>query len=473
MVKSNLSLFLCLFIDVSMNAQICTNELPPSFNYPQHERLEQSVTSSINLTPPDLAQALAEDEESEQIGLPYRISLPIDVNIAIDKDGEWSEVSGDMNMWRCGITAKGAYGLTLCYDKFWLPEGAKFFIYSKDKSRSLGAFTSLNNKEGVRDNPRPFATSFVEGDDIVLEYYEPKNMGKQGVISVLRVGYIYKPLTIFRIKADGIFERAIGQSLSCNINVNCSEGQNWQNQKRAVALITDIFNGTLCTGALINNTKNDGRQLFLTADHCLPDGYDSWGGGKTDLNFWLFYWNYESPSCSNVTDVPMPSAQGAKILSNFSFTDYALLEITDNLNYVQGYRPYFCGWGGKLFIRGGSVCIHHPKGDIKKIAISTEAIIDTNHDPLNWVGGDTSPILTHYVVNFTKGTAEPGSSGAPLFNMEGNIMGQLHGGNTSCPPITKYFGSLPVGMKNSSGPMLINFLDPINGNAEQCAGLSR
>ena len=54
------------------------------------------------------------------------------------------------------------------------------------------------------------------------------------------------------------------------------------------------------------------------------------------------------------------------------------------------------------------VCIHHPTGDIKKISEWEQV---TSSDPDAWK------------VKWTAGSAEPGSSGSPLFNAHGYVVG--------------------------------------------------
>ncbi len=43
---------------------------------------------------------------------------------------------------------------------------------------------------------------------------------------------------------------------------------------------------------MINNTAQDGRPLFLTADHC-----GIWLGNSASV---VVYWNFESPNCGNL-----------------------------------------------------------------------------------------------------------------------------------------------------------------------------
>lgn len=97
----------------------------------------------------DLEALLAEDEaEMEQDeSVPYRFGYAFEVDLGLDNGGTWTELPNGDRIWRLRIVSPGAYSINLIYDDFWLPEGAKFFIYNVDRSTVIGAFTAANNKE--------------------------------------------------------------------------------------------------------------------------------------------------------------------------------------------------------------------------------------------------------------------------------------------------------------------------------------
>lgn len=220
----------------------------------------------------------------------------------------------------------------MLYNKFWIPEQAKFFVYSNDRKHSIGAITSANNK-GNKSKPQGFATGLVYGSQITLEYYLPKEVQEIGEISIAYIVHGYRYIVL----PENV-EAGYGESGDCQVNINCSEGQNWQNEKNAVAMI--LVNGDrYCTGSLINTTANDFRPLFLTADHCLGGWandvkYDALG--DSILNHWSFYWHYEVPGCSNINAPTILSTVGATVISNNGASDFALLRLTENPLTKQG-----------------------------------------------------------------------------------------------------------------------------------------
>ena len=309
--------------------QISTLEEPISFrtNIPT---LRTSEKTQIILPSLDMEKIQQEDEEDEANGIPPRFGYIHDVNLNLDNSGEWTVLSDGSRIWRLVLHCPNALSINLLYDKFWVPDGAKFFIYSNDRKHSIGAFTSINNK-GSRSNIQGFATGLVYGDQVTLEYCLPNDAKEVGIISISGIvhgyRYILSRYGYGNVPEDPRPGYGFNQSGNCQVNINCPEGNNWQKEKRTVALI--VVNGNRgCTGSLINNTNNDYYPYFLTAHHCL--------GSYPDLNHWTFYWNYELPPNPNdcnydsslPSEPPAFSTSGAQIVANNSVSDFLLLELS-------------------------------------------------------------------------------------------------------------------------------------------------
>ena len=415
-------LILIFYVSIYYTAynQISTNEKPISFGNTLGKALEQNIPNKV-MPSLDMVRINREDKEDDSNGVPPRFGYPHSVNYNLNNSGQWVNLPDGSRLWRLSISCPNALSINLLYDKFWLPDGAKFFVYSYDKKRILGAFTSANNK-GTKDKVQGFATGLVYGDKIVLEYYEPKNVRNQGIISIAYVVQGYRYINIY----DG--QKSLGASGNCQVNVNCSEGQNWQNEKNAIALI--LVNGTRwCTGSLINTTANDNRPLFLTANHCLG-GADAIS--NPSLDYWSFYWNYEAPGCSNPTEEPtIYSTVGANVVANNSMSDFALISLQEDPQNNSNIKLYYLGWDRSGDSGNGGVGIHHPKGDIKKIAtylISPQYSYCANSD-LYWDAKFNQTANGYSVM-------QPGSSGSPLINSNRKIIGQLYGPYNKylCPP---------------------------------------
>lgn len=176
-----------IMLGVTTYAQLSTDESPVSFNLHQI----QWRASAVTMPELNLATINKEDSIDNENGLPPRFGYPHKVNLNLENAGEWKLLPNGDRLWNLTIACPGAKSINLLYDKYWLPEGAKLFVYSKDKTRTIGAFTSRNNK-GTRDELRGFATGLVYCDTIVVEYFEPKEIAYKGVVSIAYVVHGYR-----------------------------------------------------------------------------------------------------------------------------------------------------------------------------------------------------------------------------------------------------------------------------------------
>ena len=287
-IKLILSLFgFCAFTNVW--AQLSTNEKPVSFGREAELRVSRrSANPSVTMPQLDMVKINKEDSENDKVKAPARFGYTHIVNYNLNNSGTWYELSNGDKIWQLNITCPEAKSINLCYDKFWLPEGGKFFVYSKDRKYCLGPFTSRNNK-GNTEKLRGFATGLLYDSEIVLEYYQPKEVTTDAIISLNYVVHGY------RFIRDVEPCLGFGQSGSCMVDVNCDAGKNWQSEKNAVTCIVYVGNSgaVFFSGALINTSKFDEKPLLLTGYHCLGDTGYSYSQDNPVLDNIYFYWNYE------------------------------------------------------------------------------------------------------------------------------------------------------------------------------------
>ena len=295
----------------------------------------------------DLQALLLEDSIKRKLDRDNRAGYAYDVNFNLENSGEWKTLENGDRIWHLVLACPDAKSINVYYDKFWMPEGAKFFVYGKDREHCRGAYTSVNNGKGkTRTNPRLFFTGPIYDDTIVLEYYEPKNVMNQGILSVSSLVHNYRFFDKdrwFNKKNSG----GLNASGSCQVNINCEEGWRWQNEKNAVALFS-IDGKEWGTGALINNTAEDKKLLFLTANHCLKGNGDAIYSPNCSTA--VFFWHYESTNCSNPTIEPeLLITRGATVLANDSVLDFALLELWVDPNDNPNIMTYYLAWEKSLF----------------------------------------------------------------------------------------------------------------------------
>jgi len=384
-----------------------------------------------------LRQQYEDDRQSDIRLKPFRFAHGFEVNISPDKDGLWTRNVNGHDVWRVKIKSTSALSLNLIFDNFSLPAGARLFVVSEMEQRYLGAFTAANNKKSGK-----FAVAPLEGDELTVQYEVPTGTEINGFI-ITKVNHDYMGILKFSER------RPLGKVAgSCNVDINCNWNDTWKEVADAVCRI--IIDGReICSGVLVNNTAENERPFILSAAHC----YDRPEYAETSV----FTFNYESPYCGPLDGDASNSVTGAVMKAFSDSLDFSLVELS--MVPPPEYRPFFSGWDRSGNLPDSSKCIHHPQGDIKKISTDYHPPVIT--DFLS----DYTPFGFLKVVRWDVGVTEQGSSGAPLFNPSGHVIGTLTGGSATCHnPVNDYFSRFHRAWdyKADSSGQLKYWLDPLN-----------
>jgi hypothetical protein len=454
-----LTVAVLLAVTVATKAQISEGGTP----YSIRETVFPPTIQPLVLPPVDRTLALAEDEAEEQAArslgqpVPRRFGIGVDVSLDLSNSGEWTDLPAGARLWRLRILSAGAYSINLIFDDFFMPDGAKLFLYNRDHTMVLGAFTSTNNKPYRR-----FSTAPVAGHDVTLEYYEPETVRHQGRVRLSRIIRAYRNL--FGARTGGDLE-GYGDSSSCNVNVNCSQGAAWQDEKRSVAMVITSGGTRICSGALVNNALQDYEPYFLTAFHCMEYPSANCQITQQEIDFaedWVFMFGYESPTCSDQDGPTYKTISGATLRARDPNSDFALVELS--AKPPASYSPYYAGWSRRSSGATSVVGIHHPGGDIKKISLDDESVT-----LMQFRCGASSDGWR--VASWDTGTTEGGSSGSPLFDQNSRIVGQDEGArpgyNTPCTAAKEtIYGAFHLSWTGggSAATRLKDWLDPNNSN---------
>ncbi len=436
-MNKSVIIILCLCIPyLPLRAQVSEQALPGSLLL---DKLKQTLSlPEYKLRQIDRFSLLEEDRLHPA---PFRYALFEDVDIDLRKSGRTDYLPAQRSsIWRLGIGSDSARSIQLIFRKFNIPPGARLFIYDEGLAQVLGAFTSHNSR---RDSTLTVAD--IVANRAVVEYNEPDDAEFRGEIIIGSVAQGYRDA----------YPMAGGESY---VNVNCPEGKDIQLPKHAVCKIT-FRSGSgsyLCTGSLINNVRQDAKPYFLTASHCISD--------SAEASTMVAYFNFENEGCSGKTINGM-TISGASLLSTSEGSDYSLLLLEDQPPSV--YQPYFAGWDASGESAPHVTGIHHPEGLTKKLSIDHDTI-DTNTIPIQWEGSPSSPVASHWEVGYDVGMTAGGSSGSPLFNKAGQIIGQLHGGDDA----HDLYGKLSYSWTRASGSYssLREILDPDNTGKTKIGG---
>lgn len=346
------------------------------------------------------------ESEAESRLKPMVFAKPFDLDVDPEKDGEWTETEDGSRIWRVILYSRGALSMNIIFSKFMLKEGVSVFVYDTRRTDVKGSFDRRNNQLSGS-----LAVAPVRGDRLIVEMQVEPGISDFGELVIGRLNHDFRGIIGSK---DGQF----GLSGDCNIDISCPPGNQWQTEKNAVVRL--YINGIeLCTGVLVNNTANDGKPYLLTAHHCVPDSANA---ANT-----VFVFGYESLFCNGEDGSVINSLSGSDLLATQENLDFSLLILRDTP--PRSYQPWYAGWDRSGQTPESTVSIHHPNGDVKKISVDNDPPLTNTFEDL----GEKYTQNGHWKIEkWEMGTTEGGSSGSPLFQNNGQVIGLLTGGDARC-----------------------------------------
>lgn len=379
---------------------------------------------------------------------PLVFAVPYLVDLKPSSAGTLRQNANGTGSWSLTIHSPGARSLGVLFDPFRLPEGAELYLYTPDKKEVLGALTAANNKASGRLLCRP-----LPGDSLCIEYSGPVE-DLNAFLGITQVNHDFRGILGGGDRKDEFYNA----SGPCNVDITCPEGADWQLEKRAVARI--IINGNLlCTGSLIRQEAASQRAFMLTANHCI--------GSQSLAENSVFYFGYESPECGGEDGSISKTISGSTMLSTSLNIDFTLLELSEFP--PAAYDPYLAGWDATGTIPDSTVTIHHPSADVKKISWDSDSPVIADFEDQGF-----DPEAFWQILQWDGGTTEGGSSGAPLFTPDQQIIGYLSGGYARCGnSVNDYYGRFDLAWDKyaHASQQLKAWLDPGNTGIQSLDGM--
>ncbi|MCH2233986.1 MAG: GEVED domain-containing protein [Crocinitomicaceae bacterium] len=438
----------------------------------------QTYYQTVTVPSPNMDEIHAEDATVGKERYRVAINTPVDVNIL--SHGNWHEMPTGDKIWRVAIESPGAEAVGLYFaEDVQIPLGGKLHAYNEKQSQYIGAYTS--------NTPAFKAMEMIQGDVIILEYFQPAGSTELPIIHVESIAHFYRGvenrIAYFR---DGSTQNEFRAHGSCQVDVECSEGDSWTNQVNSVVhySFSDGSGTYVCSGSVVNNTNTDCTPFILTANHCGEPASSS------DISSNVWYFNYQRPSCvpgntSKYTGALSETMTGGIFRASSSYgdhpasfsyqvdgSDFALVEMSTDI--PASYDPYFAGWSRATGASSSGVGIHHPSGDEKKISTYSSNLVSATYNS-GWTGA-------HWRVQWVSttnghGVTEGGSSGSPIFNSSGLIVGFLSGGSSFCsaptdPDLYGKFDRAWDQESSSTNAQLKHWLDPAGTNPTSLTGTS-
>ncbi|WP_051285457.1 T9SS type A sorting domain-containing protein [Aequorivita capsosiphonis] len=445
--------FIVFFICFTTFSQGGGGDIPESWD------LNLEVLPAVVSLPPLNFEAIIHQDSINDLdkSMPWRYGIERTVDLDMQSGGLWTDLPNGGKIWQATIQSPEALNLSVNFDDFFLPAGSRLQLFNNDRTDITSTFTSKQNRE-----ERQLGTWFVEGDIIWIEYYQPPRTQVSPRLHLTSVIHGYR---MGRINAIFNAQRGFETSGDCNYDVNCPIGDDFDQKKnllkKAVALL-NLGNGHLCSAALINNALNNKTPYLLTANHCLENSNPALWNVR-------FNWVSPTPVCGTGEDSgdlqTNFTMSGATLKAKNSLSDFALVELFEPI--PESWDVAFAGWDNSDVNPLFEVGIHHPNGDIMKICRDDSGAekIDANGTKVWLIGGGAHGTGNGWEV----GTTESGSSGSPLFNEQGKIIGQLYAGQSACVGLENnhdydIYGRFGVSWNSGNSPetRLMDWLDPAN-----------
>jgi V8-like Glu-specific endopeptidase len=261
-----------------------------------------------------------------------------------------------------------------------------------------------------------FWSNTIAGESLTVHLDAPEGVAPS--FTIAGVGYLTERFATANTLAP---VTNAANTKPCSFNANCTEDVACVNEnaavtaaKNAVAHILFASGGFLyiCSGGLVADSDLlTNVPYFITANHCISRASEA-----SSMETFFFY---AASSCQSCPDPGAANTTGSTIVSTNKSSDYTLLRLSQN----APAGATFLGWSSTAIANTNGVNLYrisHPKGSPQAYS---EHRVDTSRGTCrSWPRG--AWIYSSDLFGATEG----GSSGSPVVNGAGQLVGQLSGG---------------------------------------------
>ena len=377
--------------------------------------------------------------QTDQVGITRIVNLDVDLAPAVVYAGKkpmdlgfGAAVRRERDLiWTGQVISQDATAMRLHFEDFDLPEGVEVFVFNDD-GEAHGPYTG----RGVYDQGS-FWSDAMFGEVAWVQVRVPAATKEPVTFVISEVAHFGPRFFIGQAKRNHRLGKSCesGGVDSCVENAMCEDNSIIDDATDAIAHYTFQEDGggwKMCSGGLIaDSDASTSYPYFLTAYHCISS--------ESEAQSITAYFDFTTANaCHSLTDwcglnlTWAPTVSGASLMAtggSYENGDYALLK----LNSKPSGRNIYLGSNAADYSDNEGVTVYrvsHPNGYPQ--AWSTSTISTT----LSTCSGSYDLSRPKFVWSYRdEGGTMGGSSGAPLLNWQGKVVGNLSGGcvaDTDC-----------------------------------------
>ncbi|UCH93404.1 MAG: trypsin-like peptidase domain-containing protein [Candidatus Aminicenantes bacterium] len=406
---------------------------PAEYSRAQQETFDWLMAEAAPLSPRSIitVQVTAEDlagiesYECETCGVARKLRVglvkPLGVPVSFSLSDLLASTPDGGFVWTAAIVSPKATALRVHFTNFSLPNNAALYIYNLE-GEAFGPY--IGSGPGFDGD---FWTNTVTGS---VAYVQLRHFGSPSDIdlksisfNIAGIGYLSEKFRIPFLQHLNRTPEEVSSPLThcpdnedCVEDASCFSGGAIGDAKHAAAYIQWVAGAWIymCSGGLIADTDTSSQiPYFLTANHCISKARNA-----SNLEAYFQYW---TASCHGACYDPVgvcPRTLGSDIVKTGRDGDYSLLQLWEN----PPSGSVFLGWNSTplAFADGTELFrISHPSGMPQAYS---EHVVDSQYVECGGL-----PIGQFIYSQDVVGATEGGSSGSPVMNMTGQIVGQLYG----------------------------------------------
>ncbi len=347
-----------------------------------------------------------------------RVGVSKSINLSL---GQAKTTQAGGLVWTAAVESPKATALRVHFVDFNLPENAELYVYNLD-GQAFGPYTGRGpNQDG------DFWSNAVTGPVSYIQLHYFGDAGFNPTFKITEIAYIgQKFLLPFMQRSVDNQEGISTIATHCPDNAECVEDAScygtgdfpgYNSVRYGVAHMLFVSGGWwyMCSGGLLNDSQPSTYiPYFLTANHCISK--------QTQANTLECYFQYWTASCHGACYDPVgvcPRTVGATFLAGSSKTsDFTLLR----LSQTPPAGSVFLGWSTTAVANTNGFQLYRISYPMGMPQAYSEHVVDTAKGTCR-----TWPRGKWIYSTDTLGATQGGSSGSPVCNASGQVVGQLSG----------------------------------------------